>query len=84
MGQRYCKTEDQKRWPGFSRNHDFSEERGLESKAKVFELGDALSKHLYLKRIADGSLGAEPPAAAWRFFEKNGYFNAVNSQFARF
>ena len=30
MGQRHRKMEDQKPWPGFSRNQDFAEGRGFE------------------------------------------------------
>ena len=48
MGQRCSKTEDQKRWSGFSRNQDFPEERGFELKVKMSESGDALSKLVYL------------------------------------
>ena len=44
MGQRYRKMEDQKWWPGSSRNQDFAEGRGHEPKVKMSELGDALSK----------------------------------------
>ena len=30
MGQRYCKMEDQKPWPGLVRKQDFAEGGGLE------------------------------------------------------
>ena len=57
MGQRYRKTEDQKPWPGFSRNQSFAEERGLEPKVKLFKLGDALCKLVYLERISVSQTG---------------------------
>ena len=60
MGQRYCKMEDQKPWPGFSRNQEFAEKRGLQPKFKISELGDALSKLVLLKRFTNGALKAEP------------------------
>ena len=97
--QRYHKTEDQKPWPGFSRNQDFAEERGLEPIVKLSKSGDALSKVVYLTHIANGGLGTEPPAAGgyggvgakppaaarfFVFFEKKSCFNAIKSHFARF
>ena len=48
------------------------------------ELGDALNKLVYLKRVTDGGLGAKP-AAAGRFIVilwKKSYFNAIESHFA--
>ena len=67
MGQRYRKIDDQKPWSVFSSNQDFVEERGQEPKVKLSELGDALSKLVYLKRITDGGLGqsSQPPGAMW-------------------
>ena len=56
MEQRYCKTEDQKPWPGFSCNQDFAEERRLEPNVEMYESGDALSKLVSLKRITVGGL----------------------------
>ena len=59
---------------------------------------DVLSKLLLLKRVTDGSLGAEPPAAGdygdlgakpstagqvFVVFWKKSYFNATGSHFAR-
>ena len=44
MEQRHRKMENQLPWPGFSRNQDFAEERGLETIIKMSEFGDALSK----------------------------------------
>ena len=44
MGPRYRKMEDQKPWPGFSRNQDFAEGRELTPKIKVSQLGYAMSK----------------------------------------
>ena len=82
MGPRCRKMEDQRPWPGFSRNQDFAEVRGLAPKVKMSELEDALSKVVQLKRITDGGLGAKLPATggygclgailpvAGRFFEK--------------
>ena len=67
MGQRYRKTEDVKPWPGFLRNQDFADERGPKPKVKMSESGDTLGKLVYLKRITDGGLQAEPPAP-WQFF----------------
>ena len=55
--------EDQKPWLGFSRNHDFAEERGLEPQVKMSESEDAFTKLAYLKCITDGGLRAKPPAA---------------------
>ena len=52
MGER-CKMKDQKPWPGSSCNQDFAHRRGLEPKVKMSELGDALSKLVLVKRIAD-------------------------------
>ena len=64
--------EDQKPWPGFSRNQDFAEGRGLTPKVKMSELGDAFSKLVQLKRITDGGLGTEPLVAGgyevWAIF----------------
>ena len=51
MGER-CKMKDQKPWPG-SCNQDFAHRRGREPKVKMSELGDALSKLVFVKRIAD-------------------------------
>ena len=60
MGQKYRKTEDQKPWPGFSRNQNFAKERGLEPKVKMSESGEAFEyKLVYLKHITDGGLGAK-------------------------
>ena len=77
-GPRYHKMEDQKPWPGFSRNQDFAERRGLTPKAKMSELGDTLNKLMLLKRTT----------AAGRFFvikkKKLSYFNAIKSHFGRF
>ena len=67
MGLRYRKMEDQRPWPGFSRNQDFAEGRGLTPKVKTCELGDALSKLMQPKRITDWGLRAKSPAAG-RFF----------------
>ena len=39
-----CKMEDQKPWPGSSRNQDFAHRIGLEPKVKMSELRDVLSK----------------------------------------
>ena len=65
----------------------------------MYESGNALSKAVYQKRINDGGLGAERPAAGgygglgakppsaerfFVFFEKNSYFNAIKPHFARF
>ena len=66
---------------------------------QISNFGDVLRELVYLKRITDGCLGAEPPAARgfgglggeapgrWaifcKFFGKNRYFNATESQFAR-
>ena len=66
-GPRYCKIEDQKPWPGFSRNQDFAEGRGLRPKVKMSASGEALSKLVQLKRITDRGLGAKLPAAG-QFF----------------
>ena len=52
MGER-CKMKDQKPWPGSSCNQDFAHGRGLEPKVNMSELGDALSKLVLVKRIAD-------------------------------
>ena len=52
MGER-CKMKDQKPWPDSSCNQDFALRRGLEPKVKMSELGDALSKLVLVKRIAD-------------------------------
>ena len=48
-----CKIKDQKPWPGSSCNQDFAHRTGLEPKVKTFELGDALSKLVFVKRITD-------------------------------
>ena len=61
--------------------------------------GDVLRKVVYLKRSTGGGLGAQPPAARGfgglgakppavgrffvSFFEKNSYFNAIESHLAR-
>ena len=59
------------------------------------KLGDVLSKQVKLNRFKDGGLGAESPAsggygglgakppAAGKFWEKQSYFNAIGSHFAR-
>ena len=52
--------EDQKPWPGFSRNQDFAKGKGLTLNVKMSELRDALIKLVLLKRITDGNLRAEP------------------------
>ena len=60
MGQKYCRTKDQKPLSGLP-------------KLKCLNLGDVLSKLMLLKRITKGGLGASPPEAE-RFFEKNKLF----------
>ena len=47
--------------------------------------GEVLSKLVELKRITDGGLAAEHPAAGQFFviFCKKSYFNAIESHFAR-
>ena len=34
MGQKYCRMEDQKPWPGLARNQGFTKGGGLEPKGK--------------------------------------------------
>ena len=48
---------DQKLRPGSVYNQDFAKR-----KEKMSKVGDALSK-VYVKRVTEGGLGAEPPAA---------------------
>ena len=66
MGQRYRKMEeDQKPESGLISNQDIAEIGGLEPKIKTFskkkfKLGNVASKLVWLKSIADGSLGAKP------------------------
>ena len=57
-------------------------------------LGDVLIKRAQVKRITDGALGAEPkptdtvgvwgvkPSSLWSIFEKNNYFNVIESHFS--
>ena len=59
------------------------------------KLGDVLSKLVQLNCFKDGGLGVEPPvsggyeglgakpSAAEKFWEKERYFNAIGSNFAR-
>ena len=87
MEQRYRKTKDQKPWPGFSRNHDFVDERGLQPKVKLSKSGDALSKLVSRNVSQTGVWGQspEPLGNFLYFFGKNSsYFNAIKSHFARF
>ena len=65
MGQRYCKTDNQKPWISFSHNQDFAVERGLTPHAKMSKLEDVLIKVLLPKRTTDGDLGwsTQPPKA---------------------
>ena len=58
MGQRYCRTKDQKPLSGLQK-----------LKVKIFKLGDELSKLVLLKRITAGGLGTKPLEAD-RVFEK--------------
>ena len=53
--------EDQKPWPGLALTQDFAERRGL--KAKTSNLENVLSEVVQLKRITNGGLGTEHPAA---------------------
>ena len=58
--------EDQKPWPAFALNQDFTEERRLKpivKKVKTPKLQDVLNKLEQLKRITDGGLEAKLPAA---------------------
>ena len=76
VGQRYCRTKDQKLLSGLPK-----------LKGKMSKLRDVLSKLVLLKRITDGGLrpqlpkalgglGQNPPKAE-RVFDKTSYFNAI-------
>ena len=54
-------------WPGFPRNQDFAEDRGLEPKIKMSEEVDACNKVVCLKRITNGGLGRGAPSR-WAIF----------------
>ena len=59
---------DQKPSPGFSRNQDFAEGRGLTPKVISSELGDASSKLVQLKCVTNRNLVAVELPAAGQFF----------------
>ena len=71
MGQKYCRTKDQKPLSGLSK-----------LKVKMSKLGDELSKLVLLKRITDGAWGRSPQKLS-DFLKKTSYHNAIGIHFAR-